>query len=92
MYPSYRQLGWAKKNVVNPFTDSACKISRLKSAHIHPCKQYQLFDGPIKNLLSILRVLIEILSRALAKGNKGLHDFKFETFIGRFKSDLLDWA
>ena len=25
---------------INPFTATACKISRLKSAHIHPSKQY----------------------------------------------------
>ena len=51
-----------------------------------------IFDGPVRNLLSVLRVLIEILSLPRAKGNKGLNDFKFGTFIGRFESDLLDWA
>ena len=29
-----------KTGLFNPFTAPACKISRLKSAHIHACKQY----------------------------------------------------
>ena len=41
------------------------------------------FDGPVTNLLSVLCVLIEILSRADAKGEKGLNGFKFGTFVGR---------
>ena len=51
-----------------------------------------IFDGSVRNLLSVLRVLIEIFSRAPAKGNKGVNDFRFGTFIGHFESDLLDWA
>ena len=43
----------------------ACKISALKNARIHACKQYQ---GPSTNLLSILCILIEILSIAHEKG------------------------
>ena len=31
-----------------------------------------IFDGPITNLLSILCILIEVLSRAHAKGEKAL--------------------
>ena len=45
------------------------------------------FDGPITNLLSILGILIEILSRTHAKVEKGLNDVKFVTVIGRFQSD-----
>ena len=44
-------------------------------------------DGPMTNLLSTLCILAEVLSRAHAKGGKGLNDFKFGTFIGRFQSD-----
>ena len=46
-----------------------------------------IFDGPITNLLSTMCILIEILSCAHAKRGKGLNDFKFGTFIGRFQSD-----
>ena len=46
-----------------------------------------ILDGPVTNLLSILYVLIEVLSRAHAKEQKSLNDFKFVIFIGRFPSD-----
>ena len=46
-----------------------------------------IFDGPITNLLSAPYILIEVLSRAHAKGRKGLINFKFDTFIDRFPSD-----
>ena len=46
-----------------------------------------MFDGPVTNLLSILCLLTEVLSRANAKGGKGLNGFKFGTFTGRFQSD-----
>ena len=45
------------------------------------------FDGPITILLSVLCILIEVLWRAHAKGGKGLSDFSFGAFIGRFQSD-----
>ena len=36
-----------------------------------------IFDGPVTNLLSVLRILIEIFSRAHPKGGRGnLNDFK----------------
>ena len=35
----------------------------------------------------MLSILIEILSCAHVKGEKGLNDFKFGAFIGRFLSD-----
>ena len=57
--------------IVNPFTAPAGKISRLKK-----CKQTRLqfayFDCPITKLLSILCILIEIVSRAHAKGDKSV--------------------
>ena len=45
--------------------------------------------GPVTNLLSVLRILIEILSHTHAKGWEGgtLNNFKFGTFISRFQSD-----
>ena len=48
-----------------------------------------IFDGPITNLLPILCMLIEILSRAHAKGTKkkSFKGFKFATFIGPFPCD-----
>ena len=46
-----------------------------------------IFDGPITNLPSVLCVLVEFLSRAQAKTEKILNDFKFGTSIGRFSSD-----
>ena len=48
-----------------------------------------IFDGPVKILLSILCILIEVLSRTHAKVGESLKDFKFGTFIGRFPSDTL---
>ena len=46
-----------------------------------------VFDGLITNLLSILCILVEVISRAYAKEVKSLNGFKFGTFIGRFPSD-----
>ena len=59
-----------------------------------------IFAGPIANLLSILCIWVEILSRAHAKGRRGggeggegggreesLNDFKFCTFVGRSPID-----
>ena len=46
-----------------------------------------IFDGRITDLLSILPILIEIVSRAHAEGEKSLNNFKFGTFIGCFPSD-----
>ena len=46
-----------------------------------------IFKGPITNLLSVLCILIEVLSRAQVKGEKGLINFKFGTFTDHFLSD-----
>ena len=55
---------------------------------MHTCTPANsISDGPITNLLSILCVLIEVLSRAHAAEEISLNDFKFATFIGRFPSD-----
>ena len=45
------------------------------------------FNGPITNLLSILCILKEELSRGLANGEKSRNHFKLGTFIDRFPSD-----
>ena len=55
---------------------------------MHTCTlANSIFDGSLQNLLSILGILIEILSRDHVNGKKGLNDFKFGTFVGRFWSD-----
>ena len=59
-----------------------------------------IFDGPMTNLLSILCVLIEIVSRAHAKEKKDINTFtfgassffflfffSFSSFLCRFQSD-----
>ena len=46
-----------------------------------------IFDGPTKNLISVLCVLIELLSRVHEKRGKSHNDFKFGIFVGRFPSD-----
>ena len=46
-----------------------------------------IFDGLVINLLSILCILIEILSRAPAKGQKSHNDFRFGIPFGRFPRD-----
>ena len=43
-------------------------------------------DGPMTNLLSILCILIEALSRAHAKWGHSLNDFKFGTHFSRFQN------
>ena len=46
-----------------------------------------ILDGPITDLLSISCILIELFSRAHAKGTRDLINFKFGTSIDRFPSD-----
>ena len=43
-----------------------------------------MFDGPVANLLSVLCILLEVLSRAHAKREKNLNDFEFGTFVRWF--------
>ena len=44
-------------------------------------------DSSVTSLLSIPCSLVEVVSRAPAKGGKGLNDFSFGAFTGRFQSD-----
>jgi len=44
-------------------------------------------DGPITNVISVPRILIEVLLHAHAEGRKGLVNFRFATFTGNFLSD-----
>ena len=51
-------------------------------------------DGPVTNLLSVLWILTEVLSRAHAQGTgrgggrgEPLNNLKFGSFIGRFSND-----
>ena len=74
--------------VLNPFTAPACKISGQKKLLTYTPSN-STFDGPITNLLLILCILMEVLSRARAKGWVGegkprLDNFKFGTFTGHF--------
>ena len=46
-----------------------------------------IFDGPITNLLSILCILVEVLSRAHVKSENWFNDFKFGTSVGHFSSN-----
>ena len=72
---------------VNPFTAPAGLINVRAETCTHTRLQIAYFDGRVTNLLSIQRILIEIFSRAHAKGKKDLNGFKFGTFAGRFPSD-----
>ena len=67
---------------VHPFTAPSCRISRLKSAHMHACWQY--LDGPI---LSVVCSSIEVLSHALAKWRKITLMISHWAFTGCFPSD-----
>ena len=61
-------------------------MSGLKKVHTYMPAD-SIFHGPVTNILSVLCILIELFSRARAKGGKKLNDFKFGSFIGRFPSD-----
>ena len=75
----------------NPLTAPARKYSGQKNAHIQACKQPIWWscnnDGPITNLLSVLRISIEVPSRAHAKRGKSRNNFKYGTSVGRFWSE-----
>ena len=53
----------------NPFSDLACKISGAEEYTLARL-QTIVFDGPVTNLLSVLSILIEVLSRTHAKRGK----------------------
>ena len=46
-------LLWTNPELINPISAPAGKISGLKSAHIHTCKQYSTFDDRITNLNTV---------------------------------------
>ena len=57
---------------------------------MHPyTSENSIFNDPITNLRSLLCILINVISRAKAKGGKSLTIFKSGTFIRRFPSDTL---
>ena len=60
-----------KISEINPFIAPACKISGLKSAHIHACKQYFWWSYN-KSTVNIVH-FDQILSQAHAKGAKKLY-------------------
>ena len=71
---------------VNPFTASACKISGLKGTYIHACKQsiWWYYNKSTFNTVHFDRNPFKCSSEG---GKKGINNFQFGTFIGRFKSD-----
>ena len=72
-------------NYLTPSPPQPVKLPGLKVLAYTPVNS--IFDDPTATLLSILCILIDILSCTPPKGNKGLSDFKFGTFICRFQSD-----
>ena len=43
-----------------------------------------ILDGPVTNLLSVLCILVEVLSRAQTRRGESLNHFRFGTFVGSF--------
>ena len=78
-----------KKRNFNPFISPACKISGLKSAHTHACKQYvwRSYNKPTVNTVQSDRRPFTRSCQAEKEGKKSLNDFKFGRFIRRFPSD-----
>ena len=77
--------------IYTPLTPSLpqhVKFYGLNSAQYTPQNSIiQWCYGTITNLLSLLTILIEFLSRAHAKGLTSQIDFKFGTTISHFLSD-----
>ena len=71
---------------LNPNPATSCQIFGLKSAHTYTPAD-NIFGGPVTNLLSILCILIEILSRAHAKEAKKPQWFR----ILHFCSSSSEW-
>ena len=69
---------------INPSTVPACEISVVERCMDAPVNG--IFYDPEAHLFSTLRVLMKILSYAIAK--KG---FKFRTFIDRFQMISGQW-
>ena len=61
---------------------------KFPSSKVHTCTPANsIFYGPIGNLLLMLGILIEIFFMCSCEGEKGLIDFTFGIFIGRFSSE-----
>ena len=83
-------------SLLSPFSSSFLSTPSLFQPVKFPCCKAHIYmpansvsDGPVTILLSRPCILIEILSRAHVKGEKGRNDFKFGAFIGRFLSDCM---
>ena len=76
----------AKFEALNPFTAPACKISGLKSAHMHARKQY-LWWSYNKFAFNTVHFDRSPFRCSLDGGKKSLNDFEFGTFTGRFPND-----
>ena len=73
------EKGRRREVCVNPFTVPACKISGLKSAHIHACKQYIWWSC---NNSTFSTVHFDNKKKNLSRA-----PFKFGTVIFHFSSD-----
>ena len=76
---------WQKPCSLTPSLPQVVKFPWSKVRTYTPANS--IFDVPIPSLLSLLYILIEVISRACAKGKKGLNDFKLGTLTGLFQSD-----
>ena len=88
IYIWINQMHWALTLQFNPFTVTACKMSGLKSAHIHACIQYiwQSYNKSAFNIQHFDRNLFACSCEG-GEGGGSLNDFKFGTSIGCFPSD-----
>ena len=71
--------------VFNPFTAPACKTFRLKSAHIHACKQYIWWSYNKSTFNTVHFGRSPFTCSGEERGNR--NHFKFGTSVGRFSSD-----
>ena len=67
VHESVKTSQFSKAFFKKPFSAPACKLSVLKSAHTQTPSNYICWS-PLRNLLSILWILTEILSHAHVKG------------------------
>ena len=72
--------------IFNPLTAPACKISGLKSAHIHARKQYICWSCD-RSTFNTMHLGGSPFRCSRNRRRKSLNDFKFGTFIARFPSD-----
>ena len=81
--PFYSSEAWTS---FNPFTAPACKISGLKSAHIHTSRHY-IWWSCNKSAFSTVHFGRNPFKSFEQRAQKSLNGFKFGTFIGCFPSD-----